>query len=231
MITEALKPLAGNPELRNAILDVQKSFEQTIDEVSRDKLLEAAPSKEGREKAASLVKSFRDYIEEHKDDIRALQVLYSRPYSERLTFTEIKELANAIGRPPHRWTPERLWHAYEMLDGSKVHGSGGKMLTDIVVLVRFALEQDNELVPFHDQVEQRFQGWLLSQKQNGVGFTDEQLQWLTWMKENIAAEMGISTESFELPPLREHGGIGKAVEVFGDQLMPLADELTEVLAA
>jgi type I restriction enzyme R subunit len=231
MISEALKPLAGNPELRNAVLDVQKSFEQTIDEASEDVLIEAAPSQEGREKAAALVNSFRDYIEEHKDEIRALQVLYSRPYAERLTFGEIKELANAIKRPPYQWTPERLWHAYEMLDGSKVHGSGGKMLTDIVALVRFALEQENELVPFHDQVEQRFEGWLLSQKQKGVGFTDEQLQWLTWMKENIASEMGISTESFEFTPFAEHGGIGKAVQVFGDQLTPLANELTEALAA
>ena len=79
LIAEALKPLAANPELRTAILDVQKSFEQTIDEVSKDVLLEAAPSEEGREKAVALINSFRDYIEEHKDDIRALEVLYSRP--------------------------------------------------------------------------------------------------------------------------------------------------------
>lgn len=231
MITEALKSLATNPELRNAILDVQKSFEQTIDEVSKDVLLEAAPSQEGRERAAALIKSFRDYIEEHKDEIRALQVLYSRPYGERLTFAEIKELAGAIKRPPRQWTPERLWHAYEMLDGSKVRGSGGKMLTDLVSLVRYTLEQENELVPFHDQVEQRFQTWLLSQKQKGVGFSDEQLQWLTWMKENIAAEMGISPEAFGYTPFAEHGGIGKATQVFGERLTPLADELTEALAA
>ena len=42
-----------------------------------------------------MMSSFRDYIEEHKDDIRALQVLYSRPYKERLTFTDVKELAQS----------------------------------------------------------------------------------------------------------------------------------------
>ncbi len=105
LIAEALKPLATNPELRTAILDVQKSFEQTIDEVSKDVLLEAGPSEEGREKVAALVNSFRDYIEEHKDDIRALEVLYSRSHKDRLTFPEIKEFAHAIERPPRRWTP------------------------------------------------------------------------------------------------------------------------------
>ena len=210
---------------------MRKSFEQTIDETSKDVLLEAPRPRRGARRPPPPVNSFRDYIEQHKDEIRALQVLYSRPYSERLTFAEIKELANAIKRPPRQWTPERLWHAYEVLDASKVRGSGGAMLTDIVSLVRFALEQEGELVPFHEQVEQRFQGWLLSQQQNGVGFTDEQLQWLIWMKENIAAEMGITTESFQYTPFAEHGGIGKATQVFGDRLMPIADELSEVLAA
>ena len=231
LITEALKPLAENPELRTAILDVQKSFEQTIDEVSKDMLLEAGPSEEGREKAAALINSFRDYIEEHKDDIRALEVLYSRPHKDRLTFPEIKELAHAIERPPRRWTPEKLWHAYEMLDMSKVRGSGGKMLTDIVSLVRFTLDQDNELVPFRDQVENRFQGWLLGQEQKGATFSPEQVQWLAWMKDSIATDLGVTAESFEYTPFVEHGGIGKAIKVFGEQLTPLVDELTEALAA
>jgi type I restriction enzyme, R subunit len=160
-----------------------------------------------------------------------LQILYSRPYRERLTFAEIKELAKAIERPPRQWTPEKLWRAYEMLDQSKVRGSGGRMLTDIVSLVRYALDQDQELVPFRDQVEARFTSWLFTQEQQGVSFTSDQRQWLTWMKENIASEMGIGPDSFEFTPFVEHGGIGKASEVFGERFSPLMEELTEVLAA
>jgi len=231
MLTEALQPLTSNPELRNAILDVHKSYEQTIDETSKDEVVFAGPSPEGREKAAALVNSFREYIEEHKDDIRALQVLYSRPYRERPTFSDVKELAKAIERPPRQWTPERLWHAYELLDRSKVHGSGGQMLTDIVSLVRYTLQQVEELVPFRDQVETRFTSWLDAQKERGVSFTPDQVQWLTWMKENIATELLIAPESFEYTPFVEHGGIGKALQVFGARLAPLMDELTEALAA
>jgi type I restriction enzyme R subunit len=231
MLAYALEPLATNPDLRNAILDVRKSYEQTIDEVSKDQVVFAGHSAEAREKAAATISSFREYLEEHKDEIRALQVLYSRPHKERLTFSEIKELARAIEHPPRQWTPETLWRAYEVLDQSKVRGSGGKMLADIVSLVRFALDQDEELVPFRDQVEERFGAWLAAQEQKGVSFTMEQLKWLTWMKENIAAELGIGPESFEYTPFVEHGGIGKAVQVFGDRLVPLINELTEVLAA
>jgi len=231
LIADALQPLASNPGLRDAIIDVRKSYEQTIDEGSKDTLLFAGHSEDGREKAAAMITSFKEYIEEHRDDIRALEVLYSRAYKERLTFTEIKELAKAIERPPRQWTTEKLWHAYEMLDQSKARGSGGRMLTDIVSLVRYTLQQDNELVPFRDQVEARFTSWLAAQEQQGVAFTPEQTQWLTWMKENIAAEMGIATDSFDYTPFVEHGGLGKAHQVFGDRLSPLLDELTEALAA
>ncbi len=231
MIAEALNPLASNPELRNAILEVRKSYEQTIDETSTDEVLFAGHSKEAREKAAALVNQFAEYIREHKDEIRALQVLYSRPYRERLTFAEVRELAKAIERPPRQWTTEKLWRAYELLDKSKVRGSGGRMLTDIVALVRYTLHQEDELIPFRDQVEIRFDAWMEVQKQRGVTFTTEQLEWLTWMKENIASELGIAPASFDYTPFVEHGGIGKAVQVFGDRLSRLMNELTEALAA
>jgi type I restriction enzyme, R subunit len=231
LISSALEPLSSNPELRQAILDVRKSYEQTIDEVSKDTVLFAGPSQEGREKAAALVRSFREYIEEHKDEIRALQILYSRPHRERLTFVEIKQLAQAIERPPRQWTPEKLWRAYEMLDQSKVRGSGGRMLTDIVSLVRYTLDQEDQLVPFRDQVEVRFAAWLAIQEQQSASFTPDQLQWLTWMKDNIASELRIGPDSFEYTPFVEHGGIGRAHQVFGERLAGLMDELTEVLAA
>jgi type I restriction enzyme, R subunit len=64
-----------------------------------------------------------------------------------------------------------------------------------------------------------------------VTFTPDQLQWLIWMKENIASELQIGQESFDYTPFIEHGGIGKAYQVFGERLSPLMDELTEVLAA
>ena len=64
-----------------------------------------------------------------------------------------------------------------------------------------------------------------------MSFSAEQLRWLTWMKDNIAAELGIEPESFEYTPFVEHGGIGKAYQVFGNRLSPLMNELTAALAA
>jgi type I restriction enzyme, R subunit len=231
LLDAAVQPLATNPELRQKILDVKRSYEQLIDEVSQDTLLEAGHRVDAQDRARQVVQSFRQFIEDHKDEITALQILYSRPYAQRLTFKEVKELAHAISRPPHTWTPERLWQAYETLDKSKVRGSGPRTLTDIVSIVRFALEQEDKLVPFTDQVQERFDGWLLLQDQAGRTFTAEQRAWLNRIRDHVAASMGITVDDFDYTPFAEHGGIGKAYEVFGDRLQPLLEELTGVLAA
>ncbi len=231
LIDAAVVPLSSNPELRQKILDLQKSYEQTIDETSQDTLLGAGYSEEARAKAGMVARDFRVFIEEHKDSIRALQILYSQPYKERLTHAEVKELANALARPPKQWTPERLWQAYETLDRSKVRGSGERMLTDVVSLVRFALEQELELIPFRETVDTRFETWLAMQEQTGKVFTAEQRRWLTWMKDFIAAELSIDTEALDYTPFSENGGLGRAVQVFGNELEPLMNELSEALAA
>lgn len=227
----AVEPLATNPKLRERLVEVRRSYQQTIDEVSKDEVISARYSADGADRARRTVASFREFIEEHRDEITALQILYSRPYQQRPTFKEIKELANAIGRSPYQWTPEGLWQAYETLDRSKVRGSGGRVLTDIVSLVRFALEQENELVPYPQRVAERFQAWLQQQQNAGREFSPEQLVWLDRIRDHVAGSLVIKTDDFDYTPFVEHGGVGKAHEVFGDGLAPLLDELNEALAA
>ncbi|MDP2675316.1 MAG: type I restriction-modification enzyme R subunit C-terminal domain-containing protein [Dehalococcoidia bacterium] len=231
LLREAAAPLAGNPSLRQRLVDLKQHFEQTIDTVSRDAVLEAAFSPAARERANELVVSFEQFIREHKDEITALQVLYSRPYRERLRPVAIRELADVIEAPPRSWTPEQLWRAYEALDQSKVRGSAGRVLTDVVALVRFALRQDDELVPFPDRVEERFQQWLAQQESARRRFTEEQLRWLEDIRDHIAANFQIEADDFQYVPFAQRGGLGKAHQVFGEDLGKLLDELNEVLVA
>jgi type I restriction enzyme R subunit len=224
-------PLASNPAFRNKLLDVRRSYEQVVDEVSKDHIIHAGPAIDSIAQAKQTVSDFRKYIEENKDEITALQVLYSRPYRQRLTFKDIKQLANAIGRPPQQWTPELLWQAYQSLDKSKVRGSGGRMLTDMVSLVRFALQQEPQLVPYKNLVESRFANWLATQVTLGREFTAEQLMWLDLIKEHVASSLAIAPDDFDYAPFIQHGGLGKAYSVFGTQFNPLLEELTEALAA
>ena len=231
LLDAAAKPLATNSALRNKLIQLKTSYEQTIDTVTKDEVLEAGFSAAAKEKARSVVESFEKFIQEHKDEITALQILYSRPYSQRLTLKGIKDLASAIEKPPRGWTPQVLWRAYETLEKSNVRGAGGKVLADIVSLVRFALHQENELRPFHDQVNERFAQWLTQQEKKGRGFTDEQRQWLEAIRDHIAASLAIQVDDFDYVPFAQRGGLGKANQVFGKDLGPLLNEMNEVLAA
>jgi len=229
-LDDAVAPLAENPELRKRLLDIRRSYEQLIDEVSADELVSAGYSRDATERARATVESFRKFIEDNRDEIAALQILYSRAQSQRLTYREVKELANAIGRPPRAWTPDTLWRAYEALDSSSVYGSGHRILTDLVQLVRFALEQEDELVPFPEVVRERYDAWLL-QQHAGRTFGAEQLVWLERIRDTIAASLGITRDDLSGPGFAERGGLGKAHELFGDQLDSLLDELTRELVA
>jgi len=231
LVEAAVAPLAQNAALRERLVELRRQQEQMIDHLSQDELIEAGYSKAATERARSTIDSWEKFIEENRGEITALEVLYSRPYRERLTFEQVKELAAAIEKPPHGWTPERLWQAYEALDRSRVRGGKQRVLTDLVSLVRFALHEDDELVAFPERVRERFQAWLLQQENAGREFTPEQLRWLHWIAEAVATSLGITLEDFSYAPFVQHGGVGGAVGVFGDELALLLEELNEVLVA
>ncbi|MGH3048936.1 MAG: type I restriction-modification enzyme R subunit C-terminal domain-containing protein [Gaiellaceae bacterium] len=230
-LDDAVSPLAENPELRQRLLDIRRYYEQLIDEVSADELVSAGYSRDATERARATVESFRQFIEDNRDEIAALQILYGRPQSQRLTYREVKELANAIQRPPRAWTPYTLWRAYEALDSSRVYGSGHRILTDLVQLVRFALEQEEELVPFPEVVRERHDAWLLQQENAGRTFSAEQLAWLGRIRDTIASSLGITRADLSGPGFAERGGLGKAYELFGEQLDELLEELTREFVA
>jgi type I restriction enzyme R subunit len=145
-------------------------------------------------------------------------VYFSKPYAQRPTYADIKALADAIGKPPHSWTAEKLWEAYETLDDSKVQGSAGSVLTNLVSLVRFALGVDDELEPWPQRVQERFDAWMAQQRQAGRTFTDDQADWLALIRDHLAASLSIELAELQDPPFSQHGGLFKARELFGQDL-------------
>jgi type I restriction enzyme R subunit len=232
MLRDAVAAIRKSPELRKALADVKKSVEQTIDATTKDEVTYSAFSDEAKERAKALVGSFEAFCEKNKDEITALQILYSRPHKERLRPEDVKALADLIKAPPRQWTPDVLWRAYETLDRDKVRGAGaGRLLTDVVSLVRVALHQENELVPFRERMGERFDRWVIQQENRGRVFTPEQRVWLEAMRDHMAANLEVSVDDFEYAPFTGMGGVGKAVRVFGSELSKVMDELNEVLAA
>ena len=218
----AAVPFASNPELRQRLETIHQSHEQTIDTVSKDVVLDAGFTDDAAQEA---VQSFQQFIEDNRDEITALQVLYERPYRQRLRLDDIRALADAMEAPPRSWTTERLWQAYQRLDESRVRGSGQRQLADIVALVRYATGDADELAPFADHVNRRFEGWLAMQETAGREFTDEQRWWLEAIRDRIAGNVSAEMRDLQNSPLDQRGGLIAAYDLFGDELQEIIDEL------
>src|SRR5438270_738745 len=228
-----------NPDLRDALVQAQQRDEQTIDEVSQDTLLTSAWDVQAKEREHQPVTSFRPFMEQHRDEITALQVFYSRPRQAPLCYEDIKELAEAIAAPPLGLSTDKLWQAYETLDSSRVREgkkNTRRLLTDLVSLVRYTLEYDKNdtvvLEPYEETVQRRFAAWLEEQERTrGKPFTREQKQWLELMRDTVASSLTIEQDDFEDMPFIQRGGMGKAYQLFGAELSEILQQLNERLAA
>ncbi len=231
MIQEAAKPF-HDPKFRELLIEIKKKNELTIDHVSQDQVIEAGFSADALARARTIVQSFEQFITQHKDEITALQVLYSKPYKQRLKFEDIKDLANAIEKPPYLWNESQLWQAYAALEKSKVKGASGKrILTDLVSLVRFATHQDNELVPFPEKVNVNFKAWLGEQESRGKRFTDEQRHWLEMIRDHVAANLAVEPDDFEYAPFAQEGGLGRIHQLFPEGLQTIIEAMNVALVA
>jgi type I restriction enzyme R subunit len=219
--------------LRNTLVEFHQRNEQILDHISKDTVTEVGFDTEAKERAQNVVNTFKQFIEENKAELTALQIIYNKPYGQRhLTHQSIKELAEAIEMPPYRLTTEQLWSAYEQLEQSKVKGAGPQnLLTNIISLIRFAIGESKQLEPFMETVNHRFDNWIAEQEAQGKQFTPEQMMWLQLIRDRIATELSIEIDDFEYAPFYEKGGPMKVEQLFGDQLNSLLETLTERLAA
>jgi len=233
LIDEACAPF-DKPALRDALVKVKQELEQTIDTTTLDEVIEGTGFDEAaKEKAENLVQSFRDYIEEHHAEIDALQILYSRPYKQRLTEKMLKELEAKLKEPFGSVPVDTVWNAFEKVEGQNVKGRKSvlRRFADLVPLVKHALEQQPVLKPFVESVHERFAEWLMDKAQEKTTFSSDQLAWLNLIRDHIATSLSIEPDDFDYAPFAQKGGLGKAAQLFGSDLSSLLEELNEVLAA
>ena len=230
LMAAALKPL-HDPNLRDLLLNLKRSHEQVIDEVSQDELLQAGYDAHALEKAQALVSRFKEFIEQNKDELEAIQILYSRPHRAGLRFKQVKDLAAVLKNPPLGATPDRIWQAYQATEPQTVKGKGGKDVVDLIALVRHALDPEQPIIPFSSTVQERYQQWLDEQAQAGIAFTAEQRQWLDAIKDHVAKSLRIEEDDFDYAPFNTIGGLGRVHDLFGERLPVILDELNRRLAA
>ena len=227
LIREAAEPLAVNPALRQRIHDLHQSTSVYRDEVTADELL-AAGAKIDYDKYEHTISSWREYLEDNKDEIAAIQLLYSTTHGASVTYQEIEELIRSISLPHPEWTPENLWKAYQVLQ--QTNKNIKNRTTDFVTLIRYTLGVTDELRPFADEVNDRFQNWLAIQHPAGTVFTERQMWWLENIKDAITTGITFTIDSLDKAPFTQHGGSAGIVTDFPNA-HTLIDTINQELSA
>lgn len=224
---EAVKPF-NQPALRQLLLDLSTKSKLVIDVYSTDEVI---TSEFSLKKAQETVNSFKDFIEQNKDKIDALSIIYNTQYKTRhLTYEKIRELSNKLATeiPPLEITG--IWHAYKLIEQDKVKNTKdpAKLLTNLVQLVRFAIGTDSVLEDFSSVANSRFELWKGRQIKRGIDFTKEQQELLTIIKDYIVANAYVNVEDMQ-DALSDKGGIFKARQAFGQDLDTILDDLSLAL--
>jgi type I restriction enzyme, R subunit len=233
LVAQACAPF-DKPELRDGIESARREREQILDHLNLDAVTQSGFSDQMDANAQKTILTFVEFIAANKDEIEALSFFYQQPYLRRtLTFGMIEELHDHLGRPPLMLTTEKLWGAYARVQSTKVRETGTqRQLTDLVALVRFAMGMDDELKPFRDQVDRRFQEWIFRHNaKRTTAFTPEQMDWLRLMKDHLSSSCSISRDDFDYADFARKGGLQRAWSVFGATLDPLMDELNREMVA
>nr|WP_232343551.1 DEAD/DEAH box helicase family protein [Novosphingopyxis sp. YJ-S2-01] len=219
------------PAVRNLLKDIKAKTDIVIDEITTDTVISADFDLKRSEET---ITSFRQFIDDNRDELTALQILYNQPLGrQKLTYAGLRELVIAMAEKPPYLTTANVWQAYKRLDAKRVRGAPvDAQLTEVVSLVRFALGQVDTLEPFASVVEQRFNLWLGREKKAGRNYTAEQEEWLRGIASFIAANAEITPQDFmEAPGLSDKGGILKARELFAPRFTETLDELQTALVA
>lgn len=229
LIKQAVEPFQ-KPEVRDFIENVRRSHDQIIDSVNLDKVLFAGYSANREENADRVISTFKDFIEENKDEILALRIIYNEQYKNRpmvlKSLTELYQKLCAKGV-----TVERLWDCYAIKQPDKVKKGTLAQITDLISLIRFQMGYADTLSPFADRVNYNFKQWTFHRNTGAVHFTAEQMEWLRLIKEHIITSLSILPEDLEYTPFDSKGGLGGFYQVFGEKYREILDEMNEELVA
>jgi len=226
--TESAKVFTG--ELNEYIENVRKALEQKIDLANPDEVTHIGWDQENKDKANELILAFSEWMEQHKDELTALQIFYNQPFRRReLTYTMIKEVLEKLQSDKPSLAPLSVWRAYEALE--ECNGSPRNELTAIVSLIRKVTGLDNLLTSYDKTVDKNFQDWVFKKQAGATKFNEEQMQWLRMIKDFVTNSFHIEKDDFDYNPFNAQGGLGKMWQLFGQETEEIINELNEVLAA
>lgn len=229
LLNEATKPFY-NPDNRNFIENIRRSHDQVIDTVNLDSVVYAGFDSQREENADKIITTFREFIEENKDEIIALRIIYNENYKDRpMVIEQLKSLYEKLKKK--NITVERLWDCYYIKFTNKVKRGTVAQLTDLISIIRFEIGATDELTSFADRVNANFKEWTFRKNAGYSQFTEEQMEWLRLIKDHIISSLSILDEDLDYTPFDHKGGLLGFYEAFGDNYKNILNEMNVALVA
>lgn len=223
LLNEATKPFY-NPDNRNFIENIRRSHDQVIDTVNLDSVVYAGFDSQREENADKVITTFREFIEENKDEIIALRIIYNENYKDRpIVIEQLKSLYEKLKKK--NITVERLWDCYYIKFTNKVKRGTVAQLTDLISIIRFEIGATDELTSFADRVNANFKEWTFRKNAGYSQFTEEQMEWLRLIKDHIISSLSILDEDLDYTPFDHKGGLLGFYEAFGDNYKNILNEM------
>lgn len=148
--------LIGNIKAREKLLEMQRGY-YTYTPDKEDEVIYKGFSKES---ARSLIETFEKYLQDNKDSIEALRIIYNSENTV-ITYSMLTDLKDKLSSANSLFTPFHLWSNYKILDEDGVVEDFDKKqnvnaLTNLIQLVRFAYGRTAELSSLFTGYGQRF---------------------------------------------------------------------------
>ena len=212
--------LISNIAARKKLLEMQRGYIVNTDE-DPDEIIYAGFSKET---AKSFVENFESYLNENRDSIEALRIIYNSE-GTIITHSMLSELKDRLLSESRQYGVYQIWKNYKVLD---TEGNVDELdvktnvnaLTNLLQIVRYAYKKNQKLTSLINGYAKRFSLYC---GQNQRVLTEDQVEVMRQVAEFIINDGAISVK--ELNEI-DTDLWRKGITSFGARM--LADEMQEL---
>ena len=184
-----ISKLMTNIKARNKLIEMQKGYSVSIQD--DDRVLYAGFSKET---ARSYIDNFEKYLDENKDSIEALRIIYNSQ-DTLITHKMLVELRDRLIAENKQFGVYQIWKNYKLLD---IDGSVDDLdikhnvsaLTNLIQICRYAYKKNPRLSSLLTGYAQRFSLYC---GQNQRVLTDDQVEVMRQIAQYVINDGAIST--------------------------------------
>jgi type I restriction enzyme R subunit len=212
----ATMKLLRNEEFQKLLLEYKRAHVPFLvgyeiqDTVSSTKLERYGPY----DTAEGYLDSFSRFVKENADKVDALAILLNRPRDWRPAALE--ELRRTLAQ--NQFDERKLQAAHQ--------AASHKALADVISIVKHAASAQAPVLTAEERVNRALESLAAEHE-----FTNEQMQWLSLVREHLIKNLSLDEDDFDLAPLLQgRGGKAKAFQVFHERFKLIIQELNCAVA-